>query len=222
MNGGAKMPAIDISTPSVSAVVLVDDCDLHYFSGVRWTPEKRSDGLIYATRKPVSGKLYLHRQIIGAMPGEIVDHVNRDGLDNRRANLRIVDEGMNARNRAGSGASRYRGVHKKRDKWHAGIRALGRQWSLGSFETEIDAAAAYDDAIAYFMLTGTGLNLPGRIPVARAPICRVTAPHGFPGVRLLPSGRWGVRLIRDGRRYSIGTFATAEDAARAAQEEAHG
>lgn len=216
------MAEIDISTPGVRAVVKIDDCDLHLFDAVRWTPELRGNGLVYATRKPSHTKLYLHRIIMGAAAGQLVDHINRDGLDNRRLNLRIASPSENVRNRAGRGVVSFRGVHKKRDKWQAGITADGRAWALGCFDSAEAAAAAYDDALAYFGLTRNGLNLPNRTPNAKKPHERHIGPYGYPGVRQLPSGRFGARVIRDGRRFSIGTFDTAEEAARVAWEREHG
>lgn len=209
------MLKIDISTPRwPDAFVLVDDEDAHLFEGIKWTP----DGSGYAHRKLADGtKEYLHRAIIGAQPGEIVDHANRDRSDDRRANLRIASASDNCRNRAGRGEVAYRGVCKKRNRWRAEIRVDDQSWSLGSYDTSVEAAAAYDDALAYFGLTANGLNLPDREPTPRAPDKRTIAPYGYPGVRQLPSGRFGFRVIVNGKRITGGTFATAEQAVDAAR-----
>lgn len=207
---------IDISTDlHPNTFVEVDECDLGLFENVKWTPDESG----YAHRKLKGGrKLYLHRAIIGAGPNDIVDHKNRNRSDNRRENLRIVCASENVRNRAGIGASSFRGVHLKRQKWQATINALGQVWALGLYETEVEAAAAYDDALAFFELTGSGLNLPNRNPIPKEPKRRNIGPHGYPGVRKLPSGRYGVRVIAEGKRFSVGTFLTSQEAAQAARK----
>lgn len=98
----------------------------------------------------------MHRVIIGALPGQEVDHVNRNGLDNRRANLRICSHRNNTRNRL-SGmrkTSQFHGVswHAARSKWRAVIAVVApgadgaRHCHLGYFDNEADAARAYDRA----------------------------------------------------------------------------
>lgn len=214
-----RLMKIDISTDAYPGTfTLIDERDAYLFERHKWTPDASG----YVHRKSASGgKLYLHRVIAGATDGEVVDHINRDRRDNRRSNLRLVSRSDNNRNRTGWGSSSYRGVHIKRDRWHAEIKANGRSWSLGSFDTAEDAAAAYDNALAFFGMTSVGLNLPERTPTPVEPTTRKIGPHGYPGVRRLPSGRFGARVIRNGRRFSIGVFDSAEEASRAAQQEAN-
>ena len=93
----------------------------------------------------------MHRVIISAVPGQIVDHINRDTLDNRRGNLRIVTARQNvlnsrllqAHNRSG-----YRGVcwQSDRRKWRATIHVNRRNIHLGWFHCPEEAARAYDFA----------------------------------------------------------------------------
>jgi len=92
----------------------------------------------------------LHRLVMGATPGQMVDHINGNGLDNRRQNLRFVTSAQNNRNRrvkVGS-TSRFKGVSHRRDRgtWRAMITVDGRQISLGCFSDEVEAAFAYDTA----------------------------------------------------------------------------
>lgn len=112
--------------------------------GVKWCV---SDG--YA----VSAKYgRMHRFLLGAKPGEMVDHVNGDKLDNRRANLRIATNAQNQANRrAVRGTSKFKGVCRQKrphskDVWVARIVAGGQQVHLGSFDDEAVAALAYDAA----------------------------------------------------------------------------
>lgn len=87
----------------------------------------------------------------GSESNGLVDHRNTDSLDNRRANLRLATHSQNScnsRRDKSNTYSRYRGVSfsKRKQKWFAAIRANGKKMWLGYFETEIDAARAYDAA----------------------------------------------------------------------------
>lgn len=92
----------------------------------------------------------LHRLVMGLAPGGggEVDHINRDPLDNRRSNLRLVSRAQNKQNLSASGyrgsSSQYRGVtwSKKHSKWIAQAQLDGKRHYLGIFEREEDAAAA--------------------------------------------------------------------------------
>lgn len=115
----------------------------------RWWANVTVQRKTYAIGRPngrSGGLFYLHRLIIGAMPGQIVDHVNGNSLDNRRANLRLCDRSGNAASRAlATGPSGYRGVYRDRRRWRAMIHS-GAKKSLGTFDTAISAALAYDAA----------------------------------------------------------------------------
>lgn len=98
--------------------------------------------------------VYMHRHLMNALPGQFVDHVNRNALDNRRDNLRLCTKAQNAwnsrRNIKGK-TSQFKGVsrHKKcvpGRPWLATITVSGKQVFLGHHATEILAAEAYDEA----------------------------------------------------------------------------
>lgn len=96
---------------------------------------------------------YLHRMVVtralGAIPaGLFVDHIDGDALNNRRGNLRVVTKAQNAANAAArGGVSQYRGVHKSRGgRWRAQIARGNIRLTLGTFDTEREAASAYDAA----------------------------------------------------------------------------
>lgn len=93
----------------------------------------------------------MHRLILSAGEGDIVDHINGDGLDNRRSNLRIVTTQQNAFNQKHhGGSSRHKGVSYRSDTgtWRAYITMDGVRRYLGNFASEDDAALAYNNEAA--------------------------------------------------------------------------
>lgn len=90
---------------------LVDDEDYEKLSKVRWFAFVRS-GTSYAARHNGRPVVYMHREIVGAEPGTEVDHINGDGLDNRRANLRRCTHSQQQMHslRRKRGRTGYRGV----------------------------------------------------------------------------------------------------------------
>ncbi|AJG91747.1 HNH endonuclease [Bacillus tropicus] len=87
----------------------------------------------------------LHRVIMDAPKGKVVDHMNHNGLDNRKNNLRVCTIAENRQNQKGSRKDNHtsgiRGVHwdKKRGKWRAGLRVNGQRIDLGYFDDKEDA-----------------------------------------------------------------------------------
>lgn len=96
--------------------------------------------------------IYMHRVVMNAQPGEIVDHINHDRLDNRKANLRLVTKAQNAFHQRGGarGASGITGVYwtARRSQWRA---MLGRK-HLGWFRDKQSAVAAREQAFAELQL----------------------------------------------------------------------
>lgn len=132
-------------------VAIVDDIDFDILSRVKWGYSSCG----YAMRS--IGRLkrsYMHREISCAGPGQIVDHINGDPLDNRRGNLRLGDKCLNSVNRgpASNNTSGHRGVSfdRSRGKWCARLKVYGRERYLGRFNTIEEAIAARRDAEAHY------------------------------------------------------------------------
>ena len=93
------------------------------------------------------GGLQLGRFLMGSPRGSLVDHRNRNPLDNRRANLRACTYRQNNVNsaRQHGGSSQYRGVYRtKRGRWYAQAGTRDERVFLGSFASEVEAALAYN------------------------------------------------------------------------------
>lgn len=154
-------PALGMSqVPSASATVgiplggspgglvaVIDAVDLDLVRPFHWRVRPHHAGVFYAVADG-STFLRMHRVILGARSGEIVDHINYDGLDNRRANLRIATRSQSTahrRSRAGS-TSRFMGVSRHKHGWQAAIRCGRTSHYLGYFRLETEAALAYNAA----------------------------------------------------------------------------
>lgn len=140
---------------------LVDDADYEELSKYKWYANKNRSGIFYAWRvsKNKNGspeKISMHRQLLGLKHGDKRqgDHINHNGLDNRRNNLRICTPQQNQFNqRKKPKTSRYKGVSwcSRTKKWMAGIQFDGKSIFLGRFRFEELAALAYDfAALKYF------------------------------------------------------------------------
>jgi hypothetical protein len=147
---------------------ILDQKDYYRLSKFKWYI-KGSFGKFYAARnykydsrqtKTVS----MHREIMSAPAGLLVDHKNRDGLDNRRANLRLATYSQNNCNKLKreNTSSQFAGVcfNKRGKRWGASIGNKGERIFLGYFDSEIDAAKAYDIAAKKYHGEFARLNFP--------------------------------------------------------------
>lgn len=126
--------------------IIVDDDVYVWASRISWTFDKSG-----YTKYARCGRGRLHRLILGLTDkGLVVDHINRNGLDNRSANLRVcsvAENNRNVRKRTKCMSSRYKGVYfnKRLQKYEAHIKDEGRVYYLGVYEYEKDAAKAYNN-----------------------------------------------------------------------------
>jgi hypothetical protein len=154
---GHDCPIADFATREIPLtrgyVAVVDASDYPALSQHKWCALK-SGHTVYAVRAVPKGSgrgmICMHRAILGLPLGRVpmVDHINGNGLDNRRANLRLASRSDNGANRRkfAIGASRFKGVTLKRGRWCAAIRRLGKAHHIGYYGTEEEAARAYDAA----------------------------------------------------------------------------
>jgi hypothetical protein len=122
----------------------VDD-DFAHLDRYRW--HFSHDGYVRRSTPRVNGvpgTQLLSREVLGLAKGDSrqADHISRDKLDNRRSNLRIVTGAQNVQNvPARGGASPHRGVWRRPSgRWVAQVRANGHCHTLGTFDTEDEAA----------------------------------------------------------------------------------
>lgn len=116
-----------------------------------WLAHKTNNGY-YAVKRPRDGRpmIWLHRLIVGASARQMVDHKNRNTLDDRQDNLRFATVAQNNRNRSRhrqGASSRFKGATlRPSGRWEASIMVNRRTLSLGLFTDEEQAARAYDQA----------------------------------------------------------------------------
>lgn len=134
---------------------VVDAQDFDWLSEFKWQAVEDDNGRWYALCKIWAGgrqiTRQMHRMILHEMNPKIyVDHRDRDGLNNRRSNLRRCTPRQNQANKVKekNSTSQYRGVYwnKQNRRWCAAIREDHRKVWLGNFKDEREAALAYDAA----------------------------------------------------------------------------
>ena len=145
-----------------SFFVLVDECDAHLFESYSYRPHTSG----YAQRSESGTTRYLHRDIVQPSAGQSVDHVNGIRHDCRRENLRVATSSQNMQNRGAvqkAGRSRFKGVvdlmttrermhgrsFENRYRFAARIKVNEKTVHIGTFQTEEEAAKAYD-LVAYY------------------------------------------------------------------------
>jgi hypothetical protein len=141
---------------------IVDAADYDWLSKYKWHTwvwKKWTYAGCYLNRRNIS----MHRLIMNPPAGMVVDHIDHNGLNNKRSNLRICTPRQNAFNRKGKGtASKYKGIrwNKRTNKWVAQIKYYHKAMQVGSFDNQIDAAKAYDKIAGKLFGEFAYLNFP--------------------------------------------------------------
>lgn len=130
---------------------IIDYDDFNEINNHKWSVKVDKRGIYAVSRlKETNKNILMHRFILKPLENEIIDHINGNGLDNRRCNLRIANKSKNAMNQfpMNNKSSIFKGVSKSISKskpWKARIKINGKEKHLGLFFTEEEAAIAYNN-----------------------------------------------------------------------------
>ena len=136
---------------------VIDAADVPMVADKHWHAQLGGKYSAYAVtngREPDGRRslVALHRFILQPPDGMVVDHIDGDGLNNRRSNLRVATRRQNNCNRgaASNNKSGFKGVFFKasQNKWAAQVKLAGKPLHLGYFLTKDEARAAYSEAAA--------------------------------------------------------------------------
>ena len=147
--------------------VKVDDEDYEQLAQYSWTLKKQH-GKAYALRFEHGQTIYMHRHILGLRKGDkkCSDHINHNGLDNRRSNLRIATVSQNAayckKVKDKSRVDGYFGILKCKDGSYAVRRIAGTKLDQTKYSSARKAAKAYDKYAIHIHKEFAVLNFPKR------------------------------------------------------------
>lgn len=134
-------------------VALVDDDMFEELNQFKWCVHKKPNTfyakrILEGTRRP----LFMHHVLLPKKEGYEIDHIDRDGMNNQRENLRYATHSQNIANCMTKRTYGYKGISFDRStvfrskRWQAAIRKDQKAYYLGRYETPIEAAQAYDRA----------------------------------------------------------------------------
>lgn len=142
----SRDPSVRYVALTRNKFALVDAEDYERVNQFKWCVSAKGNKM-YAYRKDHGKNVYLHQFLMNPPQGKVVDHIDGNGLNDRKSNLRNCTKQQNLWNRGPTARdSRFKGVHfcKWTRKWYARIGYHGTTICLGPFDKEIEAARAYD------------------------------------------------------------------------------
>lgn len=155
-----------ISTNLKDVFIKIDEEDLPKVSDYCWLAVKSNKSNSLYAKSPGyqykdKGSSLIHRRILNAPKGLHIDHIDGDGLNNCKSNLRICTHKENLRNSVSlTGVSKYKGVSpSSKNGWRAYIAPDRKQIHLGCFKTEEEAALAYNEAALKYFGAFAKLNI---------------------------------------------------------------
>ena len=144
--------AILLTTPGF--VAFVDEHDYPTVEAIRWNLRRNSRSkttYAYGYSRTLKTNVFMHKMVMQDPFGQNVDHVDGNGLNNRRKNLRLASGSENCANRDPHSPSKhgFRGICAARRKgvWVAKVKFHGRSIHIGTFSTKEAAALAYDSKV---------------------------------------------------------------------------
>jgi hypothetical protein len=152
-------------------VTLLSEGDAETVSNFRWhASTDKASHTWYARARVVDSRVAsgMHRVLL-CFPLLFVDHINRNGLDNRRENLRLCTHEQNNCNKPNrpNKTSRFRGVFYQGKRWVVQVRDKQKLYRLGSFSDEVEAALVYDQFVASVRGEFAILNFPDEVSTQR-------------------------------------------------------
>lgn len=148
-------------------VAIVDDEDYEYLSQWKWHLHNAYGGGMYARRSsspPNKSSIYMHRVIMKAKKENLVDHIDGNGLNNLRGNLRLCNHAENSRNRKKNKNNTvgYKGVSfdKSHNIFRVDISVEGKRVFVGNYKKQEEAALAYDKKAKELYGEFANLNFP--------------------------------------------------------------
>ncbi len=152
-------------------VAIVDVCDFRKVSAYSWHFEPGGEtnrnncyaktGIPHPDIPHRQKSIRMQHLILPPKKGFFIDHEDRNGLNNRRNNLRYCTLGQNIANGRNQRKGQYRGVHKQCKKWYAQIsNSNNGNIYLGTFDLPEEAARAYDEAALEKWGEFASLNFP--------------------------------------------------------------
>lgn len=204
---------------------IVDAQDAEIVQQYRWFYLGSGYAARYASGSKGRKMTLMHRELMGAGPDQLVDHVNHDGLDNRRVNLRVCSKAENQRNqrRNSKNTTGHKGVSydKVRGKFAANIQVDGRQIALGRFDAIEDAVSAYEVAAKRYHGDFSYEESAAAVPAlaANEAMSIATRPQfssRYRGVSWKKrDAKWIVNIHVGGKQKHVGMYTNEADAARA-------
>lgn len=132
-------------------IAIVDTEDFEELNEFNWHAHWSDDAkTFYAVRTPLvweecpREEISMHREIIGCLDGEEADHIDGDGLNNRRQNLRKCTHAQNTKNKQIRSGKQFIGIQKRGRKWMFEVMHDGKRTTGFGFITPEDAARARD------------------------------------------------------------------------------